>query len=177
VAAGDEGRQDDHHFTALTHHHPQRTGALMSKRMVESFTVTIDKPIDEVFAYISDVNNHAAFSPTPFRIDEVSDESFATGAKFASFGNSRQGENHRNDVEVTANEAPNRFALTSLDEDETYINEFKLSDAGGSTTVEKVLDMPKPGGPMGMAFPGIFKSVIAPRIQEGMDKLKTNLES
>jgi len=149
----------------------------MAKRMVETFSVSVNKPIDEVFAYVSDVNNHAEWSPTPFRIDEVTDAAFSTGTKFASFGNSRHGENHRNDVEVTANEPSTRFVLTSLDAGDTYINEFRLSDKGGSTLVEKVIDLPKPGGPAGLAFPAIFKSAIAPRIQEGMDQLKSKLEA
>jgi uncharacterized protein YndB with AHSA1/START domain len=148
----------------------------MSKRLNETFTVTIAKPIDEVFAYVSDVAKHADWSPTPFRIDEVSDPTFATGATFASFGVSRQGDDHRNDVTVSANEPNTRFALTSLDDGETYINEFRFAEADGGTVVEKHLDFPKPGGPAGMAFPTIFKQVIAPRIQEGMDSLKAKLE-
>lgn len=148
----------------------------MAKRLVETFSVTINKPADEVFAAIADVNNHAKWSPTPFRIAEVSDETFATGAKFASFGNSRHGEDHRNDVQVTGNEANSRFVLTSDDKGETYINEFRFTEKGGVTTVEKVIDMPKPGGPAGLAFPAIFKSAIAPRIQEGMDQMKATIE-
>jgi uncharacterized protein YndB with AHSA1/START domain len=148
----------------------------MSKRLNETFTVTIAKPIDEVFAYISDVAKHAEWSPTAFRVDEVSDPSFATGTTFASFGVARQGEDHRNEVTVTANEPSTRFTLTSVDDGETYINDFQLSEADGGTVVEKHLDFPKPGGPAGLAFPAIFKQVIAPRIQEGMDTLKTRLE-
>lgn len=148
----------------------------MSKRLTESFTVTIDKPAAEVFAYLSDVRKHADWSPTAFRIDEISDETFATGATFASFGVSRHGEDHRNDVTVTANEPSTKFALSSLDKDETYVNSFTLTEQDGSTIVEKVLDMPKPGGPAGLAFPTIFKQAIAPRIQEGMDTLKARIE-
>jgi uncharacterized protein YndB with AHSA1/START domain len=149
----------------------------MAKRLVETFSITINKPADQVFAAISDVNNHATWSPTPFRIDEVSDSTFATGAKFASFGNSRHGEDHRNDVEVTANEPNSRFVLTSDDKGETYINEFRFTETDGATTVEKVIDMPKPGGPAGLAFPAIFKSAIAPRIQEGMELMKSTIEA
>jgi uncharacterized protein YndB with AHSA1/START domain len=149
----------------------------MAKRLVETFSVTINKPADQVFAAIADVNNHAKWSPTPFRIDEVSDPTFATGAKFASFGTSRHGEDHRNDVEVTANEPNSRFVLTSDDKGETYINEFRFTEADGATTVEKVIDMPKPGGPAGLAFPAIFKSAIAPRIQEGMELMKSTIEA
>jgi uncharacterized protein YndB with AHSA1/START domain len=149
----------------------------MSKRMVERFEVTVAKPIDEVFAYVSDVSKHAEWSPTPFRIDEVSDPAFAEGTTFASFGNSRHGEDHRNDVVVTANVPTARFVLSSDDQGDTYINEFLLTEADGGTKVEKVIDMPKPGGPAGLAFPTIFKQAIAPRIQEGMDTLKAKLEA
>jgi uncharacterized protein YndB with AHSA1/START domain len=149
----------------------------MSKRMVERFDVTVAKPIDEVFAYVSDVSKHAEWSPTPFRIDEVSDATFAEGAKFASFGTSRHGDDHRNDVVVTANVPSTRFVLTSDDKGDTYINEFLLSEVDGGTKVEKVIDMPKPGGPAGLAFPTIFKQAIAPRIQEGMDSMKAKLEA
>ena len=149
----------------------------MSKRMVERFDVTVNKPINEVFAYVSDVSRHSEWSPTPYRIDEASDPAFGQGATFASFGTSRHGEDHRNDVTVTDNASPNRFVLSSDDQGETYINEFLLTEVDGGTKVEKVIDMPKPGGPTGLAFPTIFKQVIAPRIQEGMDSLKTNLES
>jgi uncharacterized protein YndB with AHSA1/START domain len=148
----------------------------MSKRLTESFTVTIAKPIDEVFAYVSDASKHGEWSPTPFRVEDVSDSSFATGATFVSYGVARQGPDHKNDVTVTANEPSSRFTLTSVDDGETYINDFRLSEADGGTLVEKHLDFPKPGGPAGLAFPAIFKQVIAPRIQEGMDSLKARLE-
>jgi uncharacterized protein YndB with AHSA1/START domain len=149
----------------------------MAKRLTESFSVTVNRPIADVYAYISDVAKHAEWSPTAFRIDEASDPTFAVGTTFTSYGVSRQGPDHRNTVTVTAAEAPHRFVLTSDDDGETYVNEFVLSETDAGTRVEKRLDFPKPGGPAGLAFPAIFKQVIAPRIQEGMDSLKTNLES
>ncbi len=125
----------------------------MSKRIVERFDVTVAKPIDEVFAYVSDVSKHAEWSPTPFRIDEVSDPTFAEGTKFASFGTRATARTTANDVVVTTNEPSTRFVLTSDDKGETYVNEFNLTEVDGGTKVEKVIDMPKPGGPAGLAFP------------------------
>jgi uncharacterized protein YndB with AHSA1/START domain len=149
----------------------------VSKRLTETFTVTVDRPAADVFAYVSDVSKHAEWSPTPYRVEEVSDPTFATGTTFASYGVSRQGPDHKNDVVVTANEPNTRFVLTSTDDGDTYVNTFTFTEQDGSTTVEKVLDMPKPGGPAGLAFPAIFKQAIAPRIQEGMDTLKAKLEA
>ncbi len=149
----------------------------MADRIVETFSVVVNKPADEVFAFISDVNNHAKWSATAYRVEEVSDPSFATGSTFASYGVSRDSDDKRNEVTVLANDANELFSLSSLEDGEEYINSFSLTPEGDGTKVDKVIDMPKPGGPMGMMFAGIFKSVIAPRISESMDKLKEVVES
>ena len=149
----------------------------MADRIVETFSVVVNKPADEVFAFISDVNNHAKWSATAYRVEEVSDPSFATGSTFASYGVSRDSDDKRNEVTVLANDANELFSLSSLEDGEEYINSFSLTPEGDGTKVDKVIDMPKPGGPMGMMFAGIFKSVIAPRIAESMDKLKAVVES
>lgn len=149
----------------------------MADRIVETFSVVVNKPADEVFAFISDVNNHAKWSATAYRVEEVSDPSFATGSTFASYGVSRDSDDKRNEVTVLANDANELFSLSSLEDGEEYINSFSLTPEGDGTKVDKVIDMPKPGGPMGMMFAGIFKSVIAPRIAESMDKLKEVVES
>ncbi|MEI6364940.1 MAG: SRPBCC family protein [Actinomycetes bacterium] len=149
----------------------------MADRIVETFSVVVNKPADEVFAFISDVNNHAKWSANAYRIEEVSDPSFAAGSTFASFGVSRDSDDKRNEVTVLANDANELFSLSSLEDGEEYINSFSLTPEGDGTKVDKVIDMPKPGGPMGMMFAGIFKSVIAPRIAESMDKLKEVVES
>ena len=149
----------------------------MADRIVETFSVVVNKPADEVFAFISDVNNHAKWSATAYRVEEVSDPSFATGSTFASYGVSRDSDDKRNEVTVLANDANELVSLSSLEDGEEYINSFSLTPEGDGTKVDKVIDMPKPGGPMGMMFAGIFKSVIAPRIAESMDKLKEVVES
>ena len=149
----------------------------MADRIVETFSVVVNKPADEVFAFISDVNNHAKWSATAYRVEEVSDPSFAAGSKFASYGVSRDSADKRNEVTVAANEPNSVFSLSSIEDGDTYINTFNLTPDGDGTKVDKVIDMPKPGGPMGMMFAGIFKSVIAPRIAESMDKLKAVVES
>ena len=149
----------------------------MADRIVETFSVVVNKPADEVFAFISDVNNHAKWSATAYRVEEVSDPSFATGSTFASYGVSRDSDDKRNEVTVLANDANELFSLSSLEDGEEYLNSFSLTPEGDGTKVDKVIDMPKPGGPMGMMFAGIFKSVIAPRISESMDKLKEVVES
>ena len=149
----------------------------MADRIVETFSVVVNKPADEVFAFISDVNNHAKWSATAYRVEEVRDPSFAAGSTFASYGVSRDSDDKRNDVTVAANEPNSVFSLSSIEDGDTYINTFNLTPEGDGTKVDKVIDMPKPGGPMGMMFAGIFKSVIAPRISESMDKLKEVVES
>ena len=149
----------------------------MADRIVETFSVVVNKPADDVIAFISDVNNHAKWSATAYRVEEVSDPSFDTGSTFASYGVSRDSDDKRNEVTVLANDANELFSLSSLEDGEEYINSFSLTPEGDGTKVDKVIDMPKPGGPMGMMFAGIFKSVIAPRISESMDKLKEVVES
>ena len=149
----------------------------MSDRIVETFSVVINKPAEAVFAVISDVNNHAQWANGAYRIEDVSDPNFATGATFTSYGVSRDSDNKRNDVTVMTNEPHSLFALSSLEDGDEYINTFSLTPEGEGMKVDKVIDMPKPGGPMGMMFAGIFKSVIAPRIAEGMDKMKEVVEA
>jgi uncharacterized membrane protein len=73
---------------------------------------------------------------------------------------------------VSVNEAPSEFALTSVDDGDSYINTWRLTENGSATQVDYVVDMPKPGGPMGLMFGQIFKSMIAPRIQENLENFK-----
>lgn len=148
----------------------------MAERVTPEWTVTVDRPADEVFAYLADVSRHHEWSPREYQIENLSDTPIHKGTTFTSYGWIPRDGHHRNEVEVTEYEAPTRLVLTSTEPNGSYINTYALTPEGNGTRVTKTMDMPKPTGFTGLIFPIILSTVIKSGVQKGMDMLKTNLE-
>ena len=148
----------------------------MAGRIKETFTVQVDRPQQQVFDYIADISRHAEWSPKPYRVEDVKEVPGRVGTTFTSFGWIPGDKEHRNDCEVTASNPPDTFVITSRERGEEFINTFQLTPQNGGTKVVREMDMPKPGGALGLVFPVIIKVVARPGVQKGMNMLKDNLE-
>jgi uncharacterized protein YndB with AHSA1/START domain len=137
--------------------------------------VTIAKPAEEVFAYLADVTRHGEWSPKPYRVEDVSGP-VARGTTFTSYGWVPGDKEHRNEVEVTAYDAPRTIAFTSREKGEQFVNTFTLTPAGDGTTVTREMDMPRPGGAFGMVFPLVAHGFVKPAVGKGMGLLRKRLE-
>ena len=146
----------------------------MAKRRAITASVSIAKPPEQVFAYVADVGRHGEWSPKPLRIADLSGP-VAKGATFTSYGTIPGDKNHRNDVEVTDYEPPSRLALRSAEKDQHFFNTIEISAEGDGSKLTRTMDMPLPGGVLGVVFP-LFVPVIRRDVQKGLNLLKQRLE-
>jgi uncharacterized protein YndB with AHSA1/START domain len=148
----------------------------MAGRVLIETTVDVAKPPDAVFAYLADVTRHGEWSPKPYRV-EGADGPVAQGTTFTSYGWVPGDGDHRNDVTVTTFDPPRILAFSSAEKDEKFVNTFTLTPSGGGTRVDRVMDMPRPGGFAGLLFPVLVPTLIRPGVAKGMRLLKQRLES
>ncbi|MEP6973246.1 MAG: SRPBCC family protein [Actinomycetota bacterium] len=147
----------------------------MSGRAKAQLSVVVNRKPDEVFAYLSDVRKHAEWSPKAYRVEGV-DGPVQMGSTFTSYGWVPKDKDHRNDVEVTAFDAPRRIEFSGREKGENFLSTYVLTPQGDGTKVEKRLDMPKPPGVAGALFPLILGGLIKPGTNKGMKMLKARLE-
>ena len=149
----------------------------MAGRTTVVASVVVDRPPAEVFAYVADVARHGEWSPRPYRVEGIEvGEQIAVGRSYTSYGWLPNDKDHRNDVEVTEVTAPTRLVLTSTERGEQFVNTFTLSAQGSGTRLERLTDMPQPGGLLGLVFPVIRALVIKPDVNKGLGTLKSLLE-
>jgi uncharacterized protein YndB with AHSA1/START domain len=148
----------------------------MGQRAQIRTAVRVERPAEQVFDYLVDVTKHADWSPKPYRAEGVT-LPLAVGSTFNSIGWIPGDKDHHNHVEVTVVDPPKRFVLTSTEKGEQFINTFTLTPDGNATNVERVIDMPKPGGFVGVIFPLAAAGFVKPAVQKGLNMLKSRLES
>ena len=150
----------------------------MARRETVVSSVQIDRPPAEVFAYLTDVARHAEWSPKGYRVEGITrGEHVKQGSTFVSYGWLPNDKDHRNEVEATEVVSPTRLVLTSTEPGgEQFINTFTVAPAGAGTAVERVMDMPRPGGAVGVIFPAIAKFLVKPDVTKGLGKLKAAVE-
>lgn len=147
----------------------------MTQRSVATFTTTINRTPEDVFAYLADIGKHAEWSPKPFRVEGASGP-VKVGDTFTTVGTIPGDKNHRNDVTVTECSAPHRLVLDSQEKDEHFINTFELEADGDGTKLTRIMDAPKPPFPLSVVFPLILTAFIRPDVNKGLANLKANLE-
>ncbi len=150
----------------------------MAERVVFTTSVQVARPPADVFAYLTDVSRHAEWSPKAYRVEGMSPgDHVVTGSQFVSYGWLPNDKDHRNDVEATVVDAPGRLELTSMESGETFISTFNVTASDGGSQVDRVMDMPRPGGAMGAVFPVVLAALVKPNVKKGMGMLKASLES
>lgn len=151
----------------------------MAKRLTADWTVLVDRPPADVFAYLTDVERHHEWSSGDFRVEDLSPGPMAVGTSWTSYGfQPPSTKDNRNDVVVTEYVPSSRFVFVARDDKkDEFVNTWVLSPEGDGTRVDRTMDFPKPGGAAGLAFPAILKSVVKPGIQKTMDTFKANLEA
>jgi uncharacterized protein YndB with AHSA1/START domain len=139
--------------------------------------VFIRKSPEQVFDYLADITKHGEWSPRQYTATPVSDGPVGLGSKFRSVGWLPNDSKHENDVEITTYDRPRRFGFTAMDQGQAFKSDFSLTSIHGGTKIERVTEMPKPGGAVGLVFPLIFALLVKPDIQKGLNALRDNLEA
>ena len=147
----------------------------MSKRSVNSFTVSIEQSPETVFDYLADVSKHSEWSPKPYRVEGHAGP-VAEGDTFTSVGAIPGDKSHRNEVTVTECSRPTRLVLDAAERGQHFINIFELQPEGGGTRVVRTMDAPQPPFPLSLVFPLILKAFIKPDVEKGLRNLKAALE-
>jgi uncharacterized protein YndB with AHSA1/START domain len=147
-------------------------------RATATASVEVGKPPAEVFAYLCDVSRHGEWSPKAYRVEGVAAGApLQQGTHYTSYGWVPRDKDHRNEVEVSEVVAPTRLVLTATDGGQKFISTFTVPASGAGSRVQRVMDMPKPGGLLGLVFPVILAALVKPDVAKGLNKLKTNLEN
>ena len=146
-------------------------------RATATASVEVSKPPAEVFAYLCDVSRHGEWSPKAYRVEGIeAGAPLQPGTRYTSYGWVPRDKDHRNEVEVSEVLAPTRLVLTATDGGEKFISTFTVTASGAGSRVQRVMDMPKPGGVLGLVFPVILAALVKPDVAKGLVKLKTNME-
>jgi len=148
----------------------------MSGRATALLSIVVNRPPDDVFAYLADVRRHHEWSPKAYRVEGIQ-EPVQLGSTFTSYGWAPKDADHRQDVEVTAFDPPRRLQFTSREKGENFLNTYVLTQQGTGTKVDRTIDMPKPGGVGGALFAWVLGGFIKPATNKGMKMLKANLEN
>ena len=149
----------------------------MARRETVTSSVHVERPPSEVFDYLADVARHGEWSPKPYRVEGVAaGHQVTAGKRFTSYGWLPGDKDHRNDVEVTAVEAPSRLVMSSTDKGQLTVNTFTVAGDGNGSRVERVMEVQRPAGVVGVVFPLIATLLIRPDVAKGLARLKSNLE-
>jgi uncharacterized protein YndB with AHSA1/START domain len=143
-----------------------------------TWTVTVNRRPETVFAYLTDMSKHGEWSPKPYSIEPVEGDGQATvGARFRSFGSIPGEKHHENNVEITRVEPPTRFSFTAHDKSQTYKHDFVLTPTAEGTRVDRTVDGPEPTGFLRLIYPLIWSLAIKPSVQKDLDRFKAKCEA
>lgn len=144
-------------------------------RMQATSTVVVARPPEDVFNYLRDVHRHNEWSPKPYRVEGI-EGPVGAGSTFVSYGWIPGDAEHRNEVEVTNFEPSRRIEFTAREQGEEFFSTYVLTPDGEGTRVDKIINMPRPSGLIGVLFPVLFSGLIKPATNKGMGMLKERLE-
>lgn len=143
-----------------------------------TWTTNINRSPEDVFAFLSDIDNHAKFSVKPFRSQKTSEGSTGVGTVYEAHGwLPGKGKDYENTVTITAFDPGRRFAFDAKDPSGPVIpSDFVLTPDAGGTKVERTMTMPGLDGFQGVLWPVIFPTLVKPAIQKNLNMLKATLE-
>ena len=149
---------------------------MASDRDVRMFSVEIDRPAPEVFAYVSDLTRHGEWSPTELRVESLEPgRPIGVGGRYQSVGHNL-GRPFVNQLEVTDFEPPRSFGFRA----QTTIpgvyfrHTFVLTPTAAGVRVDRIIDAPR----VNALFRIVAAVVLPPRRQRKTLKLlKSRLET
>jgi uncharacterized protein YndB with AHSA1/START domain len=150
----------------------------MPDRLTVRWTVAINRSASEVFDYLADFSRHSEWSPKPFRTEGLAPGPVTQGTTFVSYGPVPGDKEHRNEVEVTEAQPPNRLVFSSIEPNgDVFVNSFSIIGQDGTSELERTWDFPKPSGVLGVVFPVLLRAYVRPQVQKGLDNFKNIVEA
>jgi uncharacterized protein YndB with AHSA1/START domain len=140
-------------------------------------SITIQAAPEAVWPWIADLSKHPAWSPKPYKVDLVSGEPGAVGARYRSVGVIPGDKDHANDVEITEVIPGQRFVLVASDSNGPHQNIYTLRAVGTGTEVTHQLIFPEMKGVSKVLLPVLFPLVGKSDMRKRLGLLKTAIET
>ena len=137
-------------------------------------SVHINKPISQVFAFMSDFANDAKWQSDLVRSEKTSDGPIAVGTT-GLYVQKLMGQELKNDVVVTVYEAPKRFGMKTTSGPVQFEVQVSLEEMGGGTHLT-LNAKGEPGGVFKVAE-GLLKKELEKTFERDLEKLKQTLET
>src|SRR5260370_24713141 len=135
-------------------------------------TITIQRPIEEVFTYITNTQEVPKWSPVK-ELKQTSEGALGIGTTVTQVVEFL-GRTFESTTEVTGYDPPKAFAFKATSGPVLFEQHFTLSSTGGGTTVNAVLEG-EPGGLFKLAGP-LLPSTAQKQFDEQLGKLEKRLE-
>ena len=136
-------------------------------------SITINRPIEEVFAFVTDVRNDVKWRSDVVESKVTSSGSLGVGATF-EFASEFMGRKIETEVEMTAYDPPKRFAWKSIKSPIPVSAVTTFEAVADGTLVVDTADF-EPGGFFKIAEPLLIKQAQS-AAEKDMKKLKELLE-
>jgi hypothetical protein len=142
------------------------------------WTTHVKAAPDAVFAELSDLTNHAKWSPKPYRAEKTSEGPIGVGTTYKSWGwLPPKGKEYLNNVTITAFDPAKLFSFEAVDPAGPVVPSiYTLTEENGGTRVERSMRFPKPSGFNGVTWPLIFPMLVKPAIQKNLDAFRDVVE-
>ena len=137
-------------------------------------TITIDRPIDEVFAYLSDVERHPEWVSSVLATRKTSDGPMGLGATFTEEGKTL-GRHLEGTWEITAYEPPHTIQQRMKLGPAQVIITATMEAANGGTKVT-IVQEGETGGLLKLADPLVARS-LKKQLAADVETLRTLVES
>jgi carbon monoxide dehydrogenase subunit G len=137
-------------------------------------SVHINKPISQVFAFMSDFANDAKWQSDLVRSEQTSQGPIAVGTT-GLYVQKLMGQELKNDVVVTVYEAPKRFGMKTTSGPVQFEVQVSLEEMGGGTHLT-LNAKGEPGGVFKVAE-GLLKKELEKTFERDLQKLKQILEA
>jgi uncharacterized protein YndB with AHSA1/START domain len=136
-------------------------------------SVTIDRPIAEVFDFIADPTNDPRWCPSVKEIEQIAGNGSGPGTRYRMH-HTPGGRDYDASVEITASNPPNSLKWLMTDKGHTLRGTYELEAVDGKTRVTQTSEITFEGW---LRIPGLFmKRVIAREVQKELGKQFTNLK-
>ena len=143
--------------------------------MKGSATVVINKPVEDVFSFITNVENNDRWVDGASETKLIDDEGVRIGSAFEGKYTS-SGKTHDIGYEVVSFSPPDRFGVKSTHGPFPFENWLDLKDLGSKTEISNTIDAGSDHWMTSILFI-LFKPIIRRQMSKQMEKELLNLKS
>jgi len=136
--------------------------------------ITINRPIEEVFAYVSDAGNGPKWQSALVEVHRITEGPLAVGTQYSGM-RKFMGRNMESVIQYTTYEPNKKVVFESISGSSPLVQTFLFEPAVGGTRITARLEM-ETSGLMGLAKP-LIASGLKREVDENFNHLKDMLES